>query len=356
MKHELLEKGFYQTFVAQRLPYVPPVDRQNVALLVGVNKLRAGETRQLPNLLFPIRDVNTMEETLRTVSGWDDDPKTGAASTKRNKQQRGRVFAYIPNAPSPERDATLANIRRWLEVDLQTLGPDDAAVLYFSGFGAAIPAARARKLADGDPAASAAIGARNWRDDYEKYVLMYDTDPDNIPRTALNVKEIIRAVKRCKARRILVIFDCSFARFETNTIARCRTWEPTAISSQAQLDQLTNEFLDEFTQRESPKQCVVFASAGIQGVAWESPFTRPADHGVLTGALLEGIHGQADVEAGDNNGAVELHELQDFVSQRFRQFSTASSLDMSFYVAGDPTRMSLTLKPLPDKQADAETR
>jgi hypothetical protein len=351
MKREMLEKGFYQTFVAQRLPYVAPVDRQSVALLVGVNKLRAGESQQLPNLLYPIRDVNTVESTLRKVSGWDDDPKpageAGEVAETTGKGPRGRVFSYVPNAPSPDRDATLANVRRWLDVDLQTLGPDDAAVLYFSGFGAAVPAARARSQAASDPLATAAIGRRNWDDDYEKYVLMFDTDPNNIPRTALNVKEIIQAVKRCKARRILVVFDCSFANHGTSTIARARTWEATRLKGEERLSQLTNEFLEEFTQRESPKQCVVFSAAGIQGLAWESAFSRPADHGLLTGAFLDGVNGQADVETGDNNGAVELHELQDFISQKFRAFSTASSLDMSFYVAGDPTRMSLTLKPLP---------
>ncbi|GIW72180.1 MAG: hypothetical protein KatS3mg102_1722 [Planctomycetota bacterium] len=332
MKRNLLKQLHEYFAVAGAYP-PPPVDVQEVALLVGVHEVRrspgVGVQRQLQ---FAINDLEAMKLCFTQVTGWDP----GAAGAAGRAGRRSRTVALLPGAENPELQATTQNLRNWLNVDLQRLGPNDTFVFYFAGYGAALPAPPGQQP--------------SWADGYERYLITHDTDPSRIPETALNVVELMNAIRNCAARRVLIVLDCSFAKVpEDQSIGSGRTW-PTGIAEE-QLANLNDEFLIELARRTAPKKCVVFAAADIRHPAYESQFTRPPNHGLLTAAFLEGVaEGRADVEVGDGNGAVTLFELEKFISSRYRAFQAASGVAVRFVSGGDLGDMEIVLRPKPAEQ------
>lgn len=321
IKQDVIERGFYQTFVANRIPYIVPSDRQNVAFICGVPNVKSATSG---DLRYVYNDVDQLAKSFRTVTGWKEgeerDPQAG--------QDRSRTLVYFPDEQNPEQTPTTANLRKWLTEDLQRFGPNDRIVLYFAGFGATVESPNA-----------------HYADGYEKYYVTVDTDPTRIAETALPVFEIAQAVRKCNSRNVVVVFDCSFARSaEDESIGRARTLQVGALPDVVlDDDQLDNEFLKQFSERGGNKRGVVFASAGIKEVAYESEFTQPEEHGLLTATMLEGVEGQADVEAGNGDGKVDLDELETFIRQRFRAFSAASGLQMEFRSFGNTRKVRIVL-------------
>jgi hypothetical protein len=99
-------------------------------------------------------------------------------------QQGDQAFREI--VPLVDTEATLANVKKWLDEKTPVHDPSDQVFIYFSGHGAVDK--------DGQP-----------------YLCVYDTDPSNLAETALSISYLNEIVDKAKAGRFVVVFDCSFA-------------------------------------------------------------------------------------------------------------------------------------------------
>ncbi|MBT2208727.1 DEAD/DEAH box helicase [Actinomadura sp. NEAU-AAG7] len=168
---------------------------------------------------------------------------------------------------SVDRDATKRNFLTEIGHVADRCAPGDLAVISFSGHG----------TLDGD-------------------LVMYDTDPDNLHITGLPLGELLAAVERIPAGRLIVVLDCCFVGGEVGAGPRSyvaktagpRTSEHARYGDPRSLEHTIGKFEGDGR--------VVIAASGKGQVAYEDPRLR---HGVLTHYLIQGLLGRGlDVRDG----------------------------------------------------------
>ena len=177
--------------------------------------------------------------------------------------------------------ATLVNVRRTLGTELKRkAGPRDTVLIYFAGHGA--------------PETDATSPDN---DGLEKYLVVYDADPDDLYTTGLPMREVEIIFERLAAERVVFIADTCFSGATTGRTFT--TGGRRAVVSETFLTRLSHA-----------KGRVVLAASRANEVSAERPDMQ---HGVFTYYLLEGLRGKADID-GDN--IITIDELYNYVSQK----------------------------------------
>ena len=177
--------------------------------------------------------------------------------------------------------ATLVNVRRTLGTELKRkASPRDTVLIYFAGHGA--------------PETDATSPDN---DGLEKYLVVYDSDPDDLYTTGLPMREVEIIFERLAAERVVFIADTCFSGATTGRTFS--TGGRRAVVSEAFLTRLSHV-----------KGRVVLAASRANEVSAERPDMQ---HGVFTYYLLEGLRGKADLD-GDN--MITIDELYNYVSQK----------------------------------------
>ena len=177
--------------------------------------------------------------------------------------------------------ATLVNVRRTLGTELKRkASPRDTVLIYFAGHGA--------------PETDATSPDN---DGLEKYLVVYDSDPDDLYTTGLPMREVEIIFERLAAERVVFIADTCFSGATTGRTFN--TGGRRAVVSEAFLTRLSHV-----------KGRVVLAASRASEVSAERPDMQ---HGVFTYYLLEGLRGKADLD-GDN--MITIDELYNYVSQK----------------------------------------
>jgi dipeptidyl aminopeptidase/acylaminoacyl peptidase len=177
--------------------------------------------------------------------------------------------------------ATLVNVRRTLGTEIKRkAGSKDTVIIYFAGHGA--------------PETDATSPDN---DGLEKYLVMYDADPDDLYTTGMPMREVEIILQRLAAERVIFIADTCFSGATTGRTFT--TGGRRAVVSETFLTRLANA-----------KGRVVLAASRANEVSAERPDMQ---HGVFTYYLLEGLRGKADVD-GDN--VITIDEIYNYVSQK----------------------------------------
>jgi tetratricopeptide (TPR) repeat protein len=206
--------------------------------------------------------------------------------------------------------ATLSAIRSALGTTLpRSVAPDDMVIIFFAGHGTV-------------------------ESERDGYLLAYDSDPQNLYATALQISELNRIVsERLKARNVILIADA------------CHSGQLGMTSrGVGESATMVNRYLDE-VGRSGKGIFRILASRqdqlSYEGRNWGN------GHGAFTWFLLEGMRGQAD---DDKDGFVRVGELLKFLSnnvpretQSLQTPIAAGEVDLSLpmavvsYASPDPT-------------------
>jgi uncharacterized caspase-like protein len=175
--------------------------------------------------------------------------------------------------------ATLVNLRRTLGTELRRkAGQHDTVIIYFAGHGA--------------PEIDATSADE---DGLEKYLVVYDSEPEDLYSTGLPMREVEIIFQRLAAERVIFIADTCFSGATAGrTFA---TAARRAIVSEAFLARLSKA-----------KGRVVLTASRANQVSQERD---SLGHGVFTYYLLEGLHGKADQ---DGDGIITVDEIYNYVS------------------------------------------
>ena len=177
-------------------------------------------------------------------------------------------------------EATYRNIRTALFTFLMAATERDVVMLYFAGHGAPDP----------------------FRPT-EHYLLSYDTNVESLAGTALPMSDVSEAVRRIRARDVIVITDaCHSAAVGTQMAMRSEA--PNAIN---------RVFLD---QMASTTGGYVSITASEVNQFSQEDARWGGGHGVFTHYLLEGLDGAADA---DQDRIVTLGEVFEFVRDRVQR-------------------------------------
>ena len=177
--------------------------------------------------------------------------------------------------------ATLVNVRRTLGTELKRkASPQDTVIIYFAGHGA--------------PETDATSPDN---DGMEKYLVLYDSEPDDLYTTGMPMREVEIILQRLAAERIIFIADTCFSGATTGRTFT--TGGRRAVVSDAFLTRLSRA-----------RGHVVLTASRANEVSEERTDLR---HGVFTYYLLEGLQGKADLD-GDN--VITIDELYNYVSQK----------------------------------------
>ncbi len=171
--------------------------------------------------------------------------------------------------------ATLSAIRSSLGTTLpRSVEADDIVVIFFAGHG----------IVEGE---------------HDGYLLAYDSDPQNLYATALQVSELNRIItERLKARTVILIADA------------CHSGQLGWTSrSTAENALLVNRYLDEVGK--SGKGVFRLLASRADQRSYEDR-RWGGGHGAFTWFLLEGLKGKADR---DRDNFVRAGELLDYISQ-----------------------------------------
>jgi uncharacterized caspase-like protein len=176
-------------------------------------------------------------------------------------------------------EATLVNLRRTLGTDLRRKASQkDTVIIYFAGHGAP----------EIDATSADADGL-------EKYLVVYDAEPEDLYTTALPMREVEIIFQRLAAERVIFIADTCFSGATAGrTFA---TVSRRAVVSDAFLARLSKG-----------KGRVVLTASRANQVSQER---ESLGHGVFTYYLLEGLNGKADQ---DGDGIITVDEIYNYVS------------------------------------------
>jgi hypothetical protein len=177
--------------------------------------------------------------------------------------------------------ATLVNFRRTLGTELRRkAGQKDTVFMYFAGHGAP------------------EIDATSPDDDgLEKYLVLHDSEPEDLYTTGLPMREVEIIFQRLAPERIIFIADTCFSGAATG-----RTFA--AASRRAVI---SDAFLNRLSKG---KGRVVLTASRANQVSQERD---DLGHGVFTYYVLEGLNGKADQ---DGDGIITVDELYNYVSMK----------------------------------------
>lgn len=186
-------------------------------------------------------------------------------------RQQGRAFGGVVTKTLTNADAKARSLRTWLAWLRTAPGPNDIAVLLFSGHGVRGPAGL--------------------------YFCTHEADAAALKQTCVAWNEVDDALAKCRARQVVMLLDCCHA--------------GAFGGQQASVDDLA----DRLVKRAG---VMVIASSRGEETSKESP---EWGHGAFTKAVLEGLGGQADPY---KRGYVTVTALIDYVSARVEELTGQS--------------------------------
>ena len=223
------------------------------------------------------------------VSAYDDPLFTPLAFARNDARGMAEVlgdgrfgdYDEVHTATTPKQTTARA-ITAALDALLDSAGPDDTVLVYVSGHG----------TLDLD-----------WQQQPELFLVATDTERDDLPRTALRLRELQDRIGESAARRRVLIVDACHhgagkSKVAPETIARLRGIK-------------------------GPSQPLLrVPESGYEAHLFASTYGLPAledaalGHGVYTHYLLEALSGQAGRADRDGDGLVSVSEAHDYSRDR----------------------------------------
>jgi hypothetical protein len=192
------------------------------------------------------------------------------------------------------KEATARNIKKLLGVTLKRkAGQNDQVVIYYAGHG----------VPEFD---TSLVGG----DQVEKYLLPWDGEVDALYATAVPMREVDYLSQRFASDRVVFALDTCFSGSANERSTRARTL-PEKIGLRSFGRQLDDAFLRSMAEA---KGKVILTASGINEPSYE---IDELGHGAFTYYLLEGLKGQADLDADGIVGVLEVYKyLNDKVPAR----------------------------------------
>ncbi|MDB4949138.1 MAG: peptidase caspase catalytic subunit p20 [Gemmatimonadetes bacterium] len=184
--------------------------------------------------------------------------------------------------------ANYRSLRSALFTFLKSATDDDVVVIYFAGHGAADPE----------------------RPDH-LYLLLNDTDMDDIAGSAFPMKDMSEAVRNLYARNVVVITDACHSAGVGDQIHGPRG--TAGIRDAAETNRINQAFLDGV--QSSSGGSVIFTASGANQYSQEDA-RWGGGHGVFTHFLLDGLAGAADDDA---DRIVTLGEMMEYTRDHVRR-------------------------------------
>ncbi|MBF9014986.1 MULTISPECIES: SUMF1/EgtB/PvdO family nonheme iron enzyme [unclassified Oceanispirochaeta] len=179
----------------------------------------------------------------------------------------------------------LRNIESRLAYLKDFIRPEDLVVVSFSGHGIS-------------------------NDEGEGFLIVADTDINDVFNTSFPVKDLVKWVDDLKVEKSLFLIDACREQISTNT---SRSLSKNTLTSQ---------------RYTSSKLGAIFYSTKTGWLSFED---QESDYGVFTRFLLEGLKGKADYQYGDSDSIVTFRELSVFVEEAVSNYSMTLGLKQKPY-------------------------
>lgn len=227
------------------------------AAVIGLNEYQNSD---IPSLNYAKNDARAFADYLR----------------ENMKLDRDHLFELYDSK------ATVRNMKSVLGTRLRRMAdrPEDTVYIFFAGHGAPEKDPESK---DGDGIA--------------KYILAYDSDPQDLYSTAMPMDEVARILSRIRAERIIFIADSCYSGG-----AGGRT-----ILAPGRRANLSDAFLERIAQ--SGKGRIILSSSNANEVSQESDELR---HGYFTYYLLKGLKGEADL---DGDRLIDIDEIYRYLNK-----------------------------------------
>lgn len=226
------------------------------AIVIGINQYQ--NTR---NLKYAVNDARAFKNYLKEYIGIPDE----------------NIFFLI------DEGATQAEIKSLLGTKIKRkAGKDDTVIIFYAGHGAV----------ETDPLDPDGDG-------FEKYLLPYDGNLDDLYSTAIAMKEIKTIFQRIRAERLIFIADTCYSGGRTMLASKTRAT-------------LSEKFFERISRG---KGRVIISACSANEVSKEDD---SLGHGVFSYYLLEGLKGEADF---DGDGIINVSELFNFLSKKVPEAS-----------------------------------
>jgi hypothetical protein len=210
--------------------------------------------------------------------------------------------------------ANYRNVRSALFTFLKGATDDDVVVIYFAGHGAADPE----------------------RPDH-LYLLLNDSDMDDIAGSAFPMKDVSEAVRNLYARNVVVITDACHSAGVGGQMAGPRG---AALRDANDMNRINQAFLDQV--QSSSGGSVIFTASGANQYSQEDA-RWGGGHGVFTHFLLDGLRGAAD---DDGDRIVTLGEMMEYTRDHVRRETRNAQIPTISQTAYDDAwPMSIVLAP-----------
>lgn len=232
------------------------------AVIIGIGKYQHPGINQLN---YTVADAKAIYDFLTTKGGFKTE----------------NVKLLLDN------EATTTNIKSALGTFLSRKAMEnDTVFIYFSGHGAPEP----------DPSSTDGDGM-------SKYIVTYDSNPEELYATAFPMEEIKKIFQRIEAKKIVLFIDACYSGASGG-----RTFSKPGMKT----GNVSDAFLDSVSEGEGR---VVITASGTNEVSLEVP---ELGHGVFTYYLLEGLNGSADI---DSDGMITIDETYEYLYDKVLETS-----------------------------------
>ena len=229
------------------------------AIVVGINQYQ--NTR---NLKYAVNDAQAFKDYLKDYVGIANE----------------RIF-YLAN-----QEATKSKIESLLGTTIKRKASrDDTVIIFYAGHGAVEP----------DP-------SNLDGDGFEKYLLPYDADLEDLYSTSISMNDIQTIFTRIIADRLIFIADTCYSGASGGR---------TMMASKTRAN-LSDKFYDRISKG---KGRVIISSCSANEISKEDDKLQ---HGVFSYYMLEGLKGRADQ---DGDGIITVSELFSYISRKVPQAS-----------------------------------
>jgi hypothetical protein len=185
-----------------------------------------------------------------------------------------------------DQNATKANIQRLLGTKLKRKASrEDTVFIFYAGHGAV----------ETDP-------ANPDGDGFEKYLLPYDADLNDLYTTSISMDEVRKIFQRILAERLIFIADTCYSGASGGR---------TILASKTRAN-LSDKFFERISKG---KGRVIISSCSANEISKEDDSLQ---HGIFSYFLLEGLKGQADQ---DGDGVITVSELFSYISRKVPEAS-----------------------------------
>jgi uncharacterized caspase-like protein len=186
-----------------------------------------------------------------------------------------------------DQSATKANIQRLLGTKLKRKASrEDTVFIFYAGHGAV----------ETDP-------ANPDGDGFEKYLLPYDADLNDLYTTSISMDEIRKIFQRILAERLIFIADTCYSGASGGR---------TILASKTRAN-LSDKFFERISKG---KGRVIISSCSANEISKEDDSLQ---HGIFSYFLLEGLKGRADH---DGDGIITVSELFSYLSRKVPEASS----------------------------------